>query len=239
LSKSQCESNEPVNCEHACNSKFKTYPPPTFSGICREWPEFRTVWRHYAAFEFQTEEERAAALRSSLRGAAFDCIKSIYSQQPNANERQWDKLERRYSDVSPCMQNVYKELSRSKPVLCEDHKALVHNVLDKSTAVKIEGSNWVSHGALKLQVQGNVDARENLKVLQEILPDHYLQSCSVSGPEDSSEVGQSVSGTSSSQLSGSQLNISQVKQEEGVANAEHPTTLLLQTPVISADDNYL
>jgi len=112
-------------------------PIPTFSGIRQEWSKFRTSWRGYAAFEFQTDEQRAAALRSSLRGAAFDCIKSIYSHQPNAYEQQWDKLEKRYSDVSPCMQNVYKMLSRSKPVLGKDHKALVHNVLDKSTAVKI------------------------------------------------------------------------------------------------------
>jgi len=86
------------------------------------------------------------------------------------------------------MQNVYKELSRSKPVLIEDHKALVHNVLDKSTAVKIEASDQVSHGTLNLQVQGNVNACENLDVSQEILPEHYLQSCSGSELGDSSEV---------------------------------------------------
>jgi len=191
------------------------------------------------AFEFQTDEQRAAALRSSLRGAAFDCIKSIYSHQPNTYEQQWDKLERRYSDVSSCMQNVYKKLSRSKPVLIEDHKALVHNVLDKSTAVKIEESDQVSHGALKLQVQDKMNAHENLDVSQEILPEHYLQSCSRSEPRDSSKVSQSVSGTSSSQPSGSQLGLSQVKQEKGEAYAEHPITLLLQTPNISADDNDL
>jgi len=75
--------------------------------------------------------------------------------------------------------------------------------------------------------------------LQEILSEHYLQSCSVSGTEDSTEVSQSVSGTSSSQLSGSQLGVSQVKPEEGEVDVEHPTMLLLQTPDISADENDL
>jgi len=132
-----------------------------------------------------------------------------------------------------------KELSRSKPVLIDDHKALAHNVLDKSTAVKIEGSDQVSHRALKLQVQDNVNAHENLEVLEEILPGHYLQSHSVNELGHSSEVSQSVSGTSSSQPSGSQLGLPQVKQEEGEADAEHPTNLLLQTSDSSADDNDL
>jgi len=78
-----------------------------------------------------------------------------------------------------------------------------------------------------------------LEVLEEILQGHYLQSHSVNGLGHSKEVSQSVSGTSSSQPSGSQLGLSQVQQEEGEADAEHPTTLLLQTPDISTDDNYL
>jgi len=109
----------------------------------------------------------------------------------------------------------------------------------RCNVTQIEGSDRVSHGTLRLQVQGNVNACENLDVLQEILPKHYLQSCSGSELGDSSKVSRSVSGTSSSQLSGSQLGLSQVKQEEGEADAEHPTTLLLQTPDISADDNDL
>jgi len=104
---------------------------------------------------------------------------------------------------------------------------------------QIEGSDRVSHGTLRLQVQGNVNACENLDVTQEILPEHYLQSHSVNGLGHSSKISQSVSGTSSSQPSGSQLGLSQVKQEEGKADAEHPTQLLLQTPDISADDNEL
>jgi len=32
-----------------------------------------------------------------------------------------------------------------------------------------------------LEPISNVDASENLKLLQEILPEHYLQSCSVRG----------------------------------------------------------
>jgi len=63
---------------------------------------------------------------------------------------------------------------------------------------QIEGSDRVSHGTLRLQVQGNVNACENLDVSQEILPEHYLQSCGESEPKYSSKVSQSVSGTSSS-----------------------------------------
>jgi len=109
----------------------------------------------------------------------------------------------------------------------------------RCSVTQIEGRDQVFHGTLRLQVQGIVNARENLDVSQEILPEHYLQSCSESEPGDSSKVSQSVSGTNSSQPSGSQLGLSQVKQEEGKADAEHPTTLLLQTPYISADDNDL
>jgi len=43
LSKSRHGSNKPVNREHACNSQCRRRPIPTFSGIRREWPKFRTV----------------------------------------------------------------------------------------------------------------------------------------------------------------------------------------------------
>lgn len=108
-----------------------------------------------------------------------------------------------------------------------------HNVGDESTAANIEGSGRVSHEAPRLQVQGNVDARENLEILQEILPEHYLQSYSGGWSGHSGDVSyyyHSEPGTSSSQPSGSQLG--QVKQE---GDAEHPTTLLLQSSDSSAD----
>jgi len=109
----------------------------------------------------------------------------------------------------------------------------------RCNVTQLEGSDRVSYGTLRLQVQGNVNTCENLDVSQEILPEHYLQSCSGSEPGGSSKVSQSVSCTSSSQPSKSQLSLSQVKEEEGKADAEHPTTLLLQTPDVSADDNEL
>jgi len=107
----------------------------------------------------------------------------------------------------------------------------------RCNVTEIEGSDRNSHGTLRLQVQGNVNACENLDVSQKILPEHYLQSCSGSGPEYSSEVSQSVSGTSSSQPYRSQLGLSQVKQEEGEDDAEHPTSLLVKTSDSSADEH--
>jgi len=104
----------------------------------------------------------------------------------------------------------------------------------RCNATQIEDSDRVSHEALKLQVQGNVNAHENLEVLEEILPEHYLQNYSVSGLGDSSEVSHSVFGTSSSQPSGSHLGLSQVKQEGGEGDAEHPPSLSLLTSDSSA-----
>jgi len=63
----------------------------------------------------------------------------------------------------------------------------------RCNVTQIVASDRVSHGTLRLQVQGNVNACENLDVTQEILPEQYLQSCSGSKPGDSSKVGQSVS----------------------------------------------
>jgi len=40
LSKSQRESNEPVNREHACNSKFKTYPNLHLAAYAENGPNF-------------------------------------------------------------------------------------------------------------------------------------------------------------------------------------------------------
>lgn len=74
------------------NSKFKKSSPPSFEGTKRDWPEFRTVWRRYATFEFQSVEDRASALRRSLGGEALQCAHSILSSKPNADERMWDRL---------------------------------------------------------------------------------------------------------------------------------------------------
>ena len=49
-------------------TKFKKSPPPVFDGTRKNWYEFRSVWRSYAAIEYANDEERAWALKQSLQG---------------------------------------------------------------------------------------------------------------------------------------------------------------------------
>lgn len=111
-------------------SKFKKSPPPTFSGIRREWAEFRAVWQRYGASEFTDNEQRAWALKGCLKGKALDCVKAIYVTQPNAYLRMWQRLDSIYSDVSLSVQAAYDELKKLKPVKEDDSKAFVKYVND-------------------------------------------------------------------------------------------------------------
>jgi hypothetical protein len=114
-----------VGSSNKRKSLFKKCDPPTFDGNRREWPEFRTVWRKHAESEYDTDEERAWALKQSMKGRPSKAIAAVYSTQPNAYERIWQRLDSIYGDASMSVQSVNSDLKRLKQVKESDLQGLV------------------------------------------------------------------------------------------------------------------
>ena len=105
--------------------KFKRTPPPTFDGERSEWPEFRAIWRRHGQREYPNDEERAYALKRSLKGRALEHVKAIFVTQPNAYERIWARLDNIYSDMSYNVQSAFTKLSKLKSVAENDMNSMV------------------------------------------------------------------------------------------------------------------
>ena len=67
--------------------RLKRMSLPTFSGLRKDWPEFRAVWRSMA--ESANYNDVAHELKSSVRGVAKNRIKSVYVTKPEAYRIMW------------------------------------------------------------------------------------------------------------------------------------------------------
>ena len=107
-------------------SQFKRSNPPCFDGERSKWAEFRSVWQLYGARSFSDPQDRAWALKQCLKGEAYAHVKAIYSNQPNAYDRMWDRLDSIYSDVSMSVQQAHADMNELRSVKEGDTRSLIH-----------------------------------------------------------------------------------------------------------------
>ena len=101
---------------------------PTFSGLRRDWPEFKAVWKSIAETSSYNKTALAHELKRSVKGEAKLRIKSVFITKPEAYDIMWEKLELHYEDTSASVQAALEGLRKLKPVKEEDYKGLVELV---------------------------------------------------------------------------------------------------------------
>ena len=65
----------------------------TFSGLRRDWPEFKAVWKSIAETSSYNKTALAHELKRSVKGEAKLRIKSVFITKPEAYDFMWEKLE--------------------------------------------------------------------------------------------------------------------------------------------------
>ena len=98
---------------------------PTFSGLRKDWPEFRSVWRELAENSYENKKALAHELKKSVKGEASKRIKSVYITKPEAYDIMWSKLEDYYNDTSASVQAALEGLIQLKRVNSEDYRGLI------------------------------------------------------------------------------------------------------------------
>ena len=120
--------SESSNYQHSERFKFNKSPLPSFSGVRKRYPDFRSVWRSFAEKEFRNDHERAWSLKQCLSGEALECVDAISISQPRAYHRIWQRLDAKYLDVSLNIQSIYDDLRKLTSVKEDDLTGLVQFV---------------------------------------------------------------------------------------------------------------
>ena len=110
------------------NISLKKTSLPTFSGLRKDWPEFKTVWKQLAESVYSNKTALAHELKRSVKGEASQRIRSVYITRPEAYDTMWRKLEAHYDDASASVQAALAGLQRLKHVESEDYRALIELV---------------------------------------------------------------------------------------------------------------
>ena len=71
--------------------QLKKMELPTFSGLRKDWPEFKTVWKQLAENAYTNQAALASELKRSVKGEARERIKSVYVTRPEAYQVMWKK----------------------------------------------------------------------------------------------------------------------------------------------------
>ena len=122
--------NYPPRFTPSTNSyvQLKKLSLPTFSGLRKDWPEFKTVWKQLAESAYTNKTALAHELKRSVKGEASQRIRSVYVTRPEAYETMWKKLKAYYDDTSATVQAALEDLQKLKPVAEGDYRALVEFV---------------------------------------------------------------------------------------------------------------
>ena len=101
---------------------------PEFTGLRKDWPEFRAVWRELAEGAFSSKATLAYELKKSLKGQAADRVRNIFITRPEAYDLMWLRLSEYYDDCSAAVQSALENLHKLKPVSEDDFKGIVRLV---------------------------------------------------------------------------------------------------------------
>ena len=110
------------------NISLKKTSLPTFSGLRKDWPEFKAVWKQLAESVYSNKTALAHGLKRPVKGEASQRIRSVYITRPEAYDTMWRKLEAHYDDASASVQAALAGLQQLKHVESEDYRALLELV---------------------------------------------------------------------------------------------------------------
>ena len=98
------------------NISLKKTSLPTFSGLRKDWPEFKAVWKQLAESVYSNKTALAHELKRSVKGEASQRIRSVYITRPEPYDTMWRKLEAHYDDASASVQAALADLQWLKHV---------------------------------------------------------------------------------------------------------------------------
>lgn len=133
---------------------------PEFSGLRKDWPEFKATWRELAERALTCKTALAVELKRSLKGAAKEKVKNVYVTKPDAYDVIWKRLSDYYDDVGAGVSSALDCLKRLKPVKEDDYKGLVQLVDE------VEGV----HAQLEELGQVEVISAREVDSISELLP---------------------------------------------------------------------
>ena len=109
-----------------CDVYLKKTALPEFSGLRKDWPEFKAVWKRLAEGAIRDRTVLAHELKRSLKGQAKEKIVNVYVTRPEAYEIMWQRLSEFYDDTTASVQAALDGLCKLKSVQENDYKGIVH-----------------------------------------------------------------------------------------------------------------
>ena len=98
---------------------------PLFSGLRKDWPEFKTLWPSMAEPAFQSRITLAHELRLSCeQGHANELLEDIPIVGPGSYGAMWIRLYEHYEDAAASVSAIMKTLQEMKGVKAEDYRGL-------------------------------------------------------------------------------------------------------------------
>ena len=109
--------------------KVKAAELPHFSGLRKDWPEFKTIWPKLAIPAFPCRELLACELRRCIKGTLAEKKTShIMIVGPHSVDEMWNCLCQYYDDEAEAVNSILKELNSIKQVKEGDYRGLVEHV---------------------------------------------------------------------------------------------------------------
>ena len=158
--------------------KVKAAELPRFSGLRKDWPQFRAIWPKLAIPAYPSKEMLACQLqiciKDTLAARMTDHISII---GPQSFDDIWNCLSDFYDDEAAAANEILKELSNLRSVKSEDYRSLVEHIN------KIEGyftqlASLKEMGSLSMREVDNLASKlpesvkkEWHKRYQQLLPD--------------------------------------------------------------------
>lgn len=111
--------------------KFQALQFPTFNGLRRDWPAFRSAWKYTVEPQGYSPFYLAQQLRQSCKsGMAADLIRAITIKDHTSYELMWNRLENFYSDQGAVLASLYADLDALKPCRNDGAKEVIKFVND-------------------------------------------------------------------------------------------------------------
>ena len=162
--------------------KVKAAELPHFSGLRKDWPQFKSLWPKLAIPAYPSREMLACQLqiciKNTLAARMTDHISII---GPQSFDDIWNCLSEYYDDEAAAANEILKELSDLKIVKSEDYRSLVEHI-NKVEGYYTQLASLKEMGSLSMREVDNLAGKlpENIKKewhkkYQQLLPEHKLR----------------------------------------------------------------